>query len=81
MNDGRHSCGDCFHYVPANPEQGVCYCHPPTPFPVPTQSAAIALPGQQQAPGVAVMQLRAPVGVEEIACGQFKPAPEETPAD
>lgn len=68
---GGATCGGCYFYVPGSNEQGVCYFNPPTPFPVPTKGPAIALPGNQHAPGVAVMQLRSPVGFEEIACGRY----------
>jgi len=77
--DQGPTCGGCRHYVESGPEQGICYYNPPVPFPVPT-GGAVALPGNQGAAGVAVIQLRPPVGLVEIACARFERL-EESPGD
>ena len=71
--DQGPTCGGCRHFVEANDTQGICYFNPPVPYPVPTQ-ASVALPGnagEAGAQGVAVVQLRPPVGHEEIACAHW----------
>ena len=65
------TCGGCRHFVEANESQGICYYNPPVPYPVPTQGQ-VAMPGNQGAPGIAVVQLRPPVGHEEIACAHWE---------
>jgi len=68
------TCGVCAHYEPTEDAMGTCYGPPPVPFPIPTQAGTVVLGGQPQAQGVAVMQLRCPVGKNERSCGSFERA-------
>lgn len=81
LPNDRDTCGGCDHFIvpAAGADQGVCYRNPPVPFPVPTQAPAIAVPGGQTAPGIAVIQLRPPISPDDIACGEFEPIPEGEP--
>ena len=76
--DTGSACGECAHYAALNEKQGVCYRYPPVPYPVPVPAGGqVQIPGQQQASGMGIIQARPPVGVDELACGEFEPIPED----